>query len=363
MAKDVLSIAWRSMCCRHFSQAIDYLNGKAELYENDFEYYIMLATAYLYVGDVGSASTYFQRARRIKLTDTRLLLGQAIVFLKRGDTNRALQYYLEIEDVDPGNKIAPMAVEFIKVSGDYDTICRSFDTGEIEKFYPPLGKNPYRVLYTVLPIAAFVLGCVLTLMYIPKTQFKGQRADLSTLLLTQSEKENAQEKDLSAQAFNYILTSRQISRCYNDAVNYFQSHRDNYSQIEINRLLNSNASVSIKQKAQVLMSYLEEPGFDTLTDNLNYRQVEQEPLLYLDCWVVWSGRITNAVVNADGSYSCQLLVGYENMKDVDGIVTVTFPKEPSMQQDQAVKILGKISERDGKLLILGKSIYQSVKKS
>ena len=73
------------------------------------------------------------------------------------------------------------------------------------------------------------------------------------------------------------------------------------------------------------MSYLEIPTFDTLKDNFSYSEVSKEPMLYLDCWVSWDGRISNSNVNADGSYTCQLLVGYETMKNVDGIVTSLIP--------------------------------------
>ena len=95
MAKDVISRAWNCMCCRNFSEAVTILEAKSEIYENDFEFYILLAIAFLYIGDFGSASSNLQKARRIKMTDTRLLLGQAIIFLRRGDTKRALQYYLD----------------------------------------------------------------------------------------------------------------------------------------------------------------------------------------------------------------------------------------------------------------------------
>lgn len=363
MSKDVLSIAWNRMCCRKFSEAVSLLEGKADIYEGDFEYYIMLATGFLYIGDIGSASTYFQKARRIKINDSRLLLGQAIIFLRRGDTGRALQYYLEVKDIDPSNQIAQNAMDFLRKNGDYDTICRCFDTGEIQKFFPPLGKNPYKPFYIFLPVVACVLGVLLTIILMPKINFNGSRMDLSTLELTAEEKQNIIEKDLSSQSFKYILTSKEISKAYSDAINYFQGHHDNLSQVEINRILNSNASIAVKKRALVLMGYLEDQTFDSIKDKIPYKQVENEPILYLDCWVVWSGRISNSVVNADDSLTCQLLVGYETMKNVDGIVNVYFDKQPSFQTDQSVSILGKVEIQDGAIVLKGKAIYQSVNKS
>lgn len=362
MAQDALTIAWRFMRRRKFATAIKLLEARQDVYEDNFEYYVILGVACLYVGDIGSSSSYFQLARKIKLTDTRLLLGQAAIFLRRGDTDRALQYYMEVKENEPANKIALNAIEFIRTRGDYDTICRWVDTGRIEQFYPPLGINPEKVAAITAPCICFILGIALVLAFFPrKNYYRGERLDLTELSLTADEKSNAQEKDLSGQTYGYILSDKQISKAYLDAMDYFQSHRDNAAQVEINRLLNSNASLSIKKKAQVLMNYLEEPTFDTLTDNPSYKAVEAEPALYLDAWVSWGGKITNAVVYEDCSYSCQLLVGYESGEVVEGIVTVRFASEPNITPDQPVKILGKISTQDSKIYLQGRAIYQSIK--
>jgi len=362
MAQDVLTIAWRFMRRRRFATAIKLLEAREETYEENFEYYVILGIACLYVGDIGSALMYFQQARRIKLTDSRLLLGQAAIYLRKGDTEKALHYYIEVKENDPKNKTASDAIEFIRVHGDYDTICRWVDTGRIEQFYPPLGVNPDKVAAIVIPSVFFVLGIILALFLFPrKNYYKGGRLDLTELTLSAEEKNNAQEKDLSGQTYGFILNDKQISRAYLDAIDYFQAHRDNAAQVEINRLLNSNASLSIKKKAAMLMDYLEEPTFDTLTDNPDYKAVEAEPSLYLDTWVSWGGKITNANINADGSYSCQLLVGYESGEVVEGIVTVKFASAPNLMPDQPIKILGKICSQDNKIYLEGRAIYQSIK--
>ena len=363
MVQDVLTIAWKFMRRRKFATAIKLLEAREETYEGNFEYYLLLGISCLYVGDIGASSSYFQRARQIKISDSRLLLGQAAIFLRRGDTDRALQYYMEIKDIDPGNKTAANAIEFIRTRGDYDTICRWVDTGRIEQFYPPLGINPEKVAAVVIPAVCFVAGVMLVLALFPprKNYYKGERRDLSELTLSADEKNNAQEKDLSGQAYGFILNDKQISKAYYSAIDYFQSRRDNAAQVEINKILNSNASVSIKQKARVLMSYLEEPTFDTLTDNPSYAAVEAEPLLYLDAWVSWGGKVTNAVLNENGTYSCQLLVGYESGEVVEGIVNVRFATAPNIMPDQPVKILGKICSEDKKIYLEGKAIYQSIK--
>ena len=361
MAKDALSLAWLDMRRRHFATAIKRLEAKKDIYDENFEYFLTLGIACLYVGDIGTASTYFQYARRIKLTDTRLLLGQAAIFLRRGDTARAIQYYLEIKENDPQNKTAEAAMEFIRVHGNYDTICRWVDTGRIEQFYPPLGSNPDRVAAFGIVGAAFLLGVLFTFIFFPRgKQFTGPRADLTKLELSSDEKTDAKEKNLSTQSYAFVLSNKEINKRYNNALQYFQSHRDNAAQIEVNMILNSDASVAIKKKARLLMGYFEIPDFDTIADVPSFSDVAANPAVYLDCWVNWGGKISNAVTYEDGSYTCDLLVGDENLSKYEGTVRVRFSADPGVDAGKPVRILGKIVLEDGAVSLAGRAVYKSV---
>lgn len=363
MAKDALTLAWDDMRKRHFASAIKRLESKSDIYEENFEYYLAIGVACLYVGDIGAATSYFQMARRLRLTDTRLLLGQAAIFLRHGDTARALQYYLQIKESDPSNKTASAAMEFIRLHGDYDTICRWVDTGRIEQFYPPLGVNYQKVFSIAIPLLACVLGVVVALSLFPKKdKTSGPRRDLSDLVLTESDKNSLHETDLSTQSYNFNFSDKEISKRYSAALNYFQAGRDNAAQIEVNTLLNSNASVSVKQKARILCEYFDVPDFNTVKDVPDLTEVKENPFLYYDCWVDWGGKVSNVKTFADSSFSCSLLVGDENLEKYDGTVTVKFDSAPNINTSQSVKILGQLTLEDGELCVKGRAVYQSVKK-
>ena len=361
MAKDVLSLAWHDMRCRHFATAIKRLESRADVYEENFEYYLALGVACLYVGDIGASSSYFQMARKIKLTDTRLLLGQAAIFLRRGDTARALQYYLEILENDPQNKVAASAMEFIRVHGDYDTICRWADTGRIEQFYPPLGINPEKIRFVCIITAACIAGCVFAFSLLnSQKKYTQIRQDLTVLELSDDEKSEATEKDLSTQSFKFVFSTKEITKRYQNALNFFQNHKDNAAQIEVNYILNSNASLSIKKKAAILMTYFEIPDFDSISDVPSFSDVQKKDFLYLDCWVDWGGKISNVVRYESGGFSCDLLVGDESLSRYEGTVTVYFESEPQIDVNRYVRIIAKISMQDGKIILKGRSVYQSV---
>lgn len=361
MAKDILNQAWKEMRRRHFKDAINILGSGAELYEENVDYFIMLGTAYLYSGDVGTAYAYYQKARKIKYTNTNLLLGQAAIFLRRGDTEKALNFYIEVLENEPGNQTAKDAMEFIRLHGDYTTICRWADMGKLEQFYPRLGVNPDKVLYISVLFIFILAGSIFTFNFMKSKQtvVDGPRKDLSSIVLSTDEKVSAQSTDLSGQNCRYILSNKEITASYEKALKYFQDNDDNRAQVEINRILNSNASISIKQKANVLMTYLAIPGFDNLVYNPDYKQVEKDPDLYMDCYVIWSGRVSD-VQEGENSYEARFLIGYENMKSIDGIVNVKFNTKILIENDKPVKILGKIIKEDGNLILSGRAVYQSV---
>ena len=332
--------------CRDFAGAIQILNEKREVYQESFDYHYALGLAFLYAGDTGSAAQAFEAARKIKLNDANLLLAQAAIHLRRGNTDRAVQYYLDILDLDPQNKKAKQCLELVRSSGDYEEICRWVDDGRIELYYPPLGFNPKKIRALAASLLCGAMVGALAVHFWPRNFSKSERADLSSLVLSVDDSANA----------------RGVKKAYNQALELFEQRRDNAAQREINRVLNSAASAGLKQKARGLANYFEAPGFDSLKDNFSYEEVAAQTALYVDCWVDWSGRATN-VVEGENSLSFDLLVGYQDLKELKGTVRVDFDFLPSggLDVQKPVRVLGKVGAAGNKIHLKGRSIYQSVK--
>lgn len=369
MSRTDLEKAHSLLLRRKFSKAVALLESgnNPKIYNESFSYYMTAGLACLYLGDTGGADRYFQRARHIRTTDPALLNAQAVLFLRRGDSERAIQYYLDVLEYDPGNKTATEALEFVKTHGSYEEICKIIDNGEIEKFYPPIGLNPdivKRILLSVLAgiALAFIIFNAGKFNFVSKKiHFSKNTAGMEELYLTVDEQKNPQSKD--GNSYRYVLDDGQILKSYEKAVNYYGDHRENASQVEINRILNSNASAAIKQNAKIVESYFQEPTFDSLVDNYDYATVATDPVLYIGCWVSWGGRISNSVTEGK-SFRCDLLVGYETMERIDGFVPLYFEKapDPPLDGERSVKVLGKIVTKDGKLALEGRAVYQPLKK-
>lgn len=349
--RDTLKIASDFLRCRQFDKAARLLQSREDVYEGNFDFYLMLGTSFLYLDDLGSASLYYKKARTIKIVNTDLQLGQAAIFLIRGDTDKAITYYLEILDNEPENKIAKNAMEFIRTSGDFSTICKWRDTGKIKQFFPPLGINPHQIMKIVFPIVACVLGCLCVLFVYSRINKALQvRPDLRQFMLTVDDKK--------------IITESKIDKSYSDALVFISNNQDNLAQIEVNKILLSDADVKIKQKARRLMDFIwtVPPTFDNLKNAVDYETFAKEPQLYLDCYTVWGGRIANFLPE-ENAYYFDLLQGYETKIKFNAIVRVKLTDNlvPLIENDKAIKILGKISTENGNLCLEAVSIFQSVK--
>ncbi len=367
MRRTVLEQARNLMKRRRFGMAARLLESYAANYRGSFEYYLALGTSFLYLDDEGNAARYYQAARDIHVNSSELLLGQAALFLRHGNNAKAIHYYLDVLEMDPNNRVAKDAMEFIRTKGkDYMVVQRLKSNGKIRKFYPQVGTNPDFIRNCVLGGIVFVLAVVFTIVVWPKETVKwnGKRMDLSSIALTESDKRHSTSDSVSQKAVHYLLDKDTVVKCYENAVMYFQDERDNPARVEINRILNSNASSEVKTKASLLLENLKEITFDKLPDgdNYPYAKIEEDHILYNGCYVAWKGTIANAKENDNGDWQCQLLVGYEDGKHVDGNVDVVFHAENRVpiNPERPIMILGVVTERAGKLLLDGRAVHQPV---
>lgn len=344
---------------RKFTQVVSLLEPLVIDFRDSYRFFYILGVACLYLGDVGGAESYFKRARSIKLNDVDLLLAQSVLFLRRASTDRALEYCLDALQIEPNSKKIKAYLSNLKKVMDPELINQMVYDGRIKKFYPELGINPNIIKTISFVSVILVIGVISFFVLKPDNPIKGNRADLSDFVLTIDEKSSMLEQNMGASVYKYILSKEQVQKAYSEAQSKFQSYNDNEAQKQINLILNSNASSSIKQKARMLMSYIDDPTFDTIKEQFSYTDVKNDPYLYLDCWVTWQGRISN-IEESEEISKCDLLVGYEDFSKVEGIVPLEYKTGLVIDPEKPIKILGQVSIQNSKLLLKVKSVYQPI---
>ncbi|MDR3167832.1 MAG: tetratricopeptide repeat protein [Treponema sp.] len=340
----ILTKATRLARRGNYNGAIKTLEPEVNRYYGSFRYYYLLGTSCLYTGDFGGALTYFKLARDIKMRDPSVLLGLAALYLRRGETGRAVDFYLEVQELDEHNRIAKKALRIIRKHARLENLSLWLESGGLSRLYPPLPALPLTWRRIGIPLAAILVsllisgGILFKLRILPLPFRDTEREGLATSALAQEER-NAPVQ--IGGSYQYILTRDEVLRIYGEARTFFTQRRDEAAKVALNRILESNASEPVKNKARLLISYMDPPGFDTLQDRFTYGQVIKEPALYRDCYVIWRGMATNLDTQQNKT-TLDFLVGYDTRSTLEGIVPVVFDFSVPVNPERPLEILGRV---------------------
>jgi len=351
---------------RHkYEEALKILKNEEDRYNGSFKYYYLFAVICLHSGSFVDAHEYFHLARQIKMKDPSTLLGLALCCLREMKTARALDYYLDVQEADPKNRIAKKALAAIRNNSDPEALSEWMTPQRLEKLYPPVPGpliSPKTAITAVLIVAAaivIVFGILVIVKTLPNP-FK-TRGERSTSEFVLSMQERGEPVEVGG-SYSYILTRDQATGLYDRALSLFTDYRDEEAKVSLNRILESNASEGLKNKSLLLMSYMEVPGFDTFKRNFNpsFSDVKNEPVIYRDVHVIWRGMATNVEVTEEHT-RFDFLVGYDTRRVLEGIVQVTFDSPVSINSERPLEVLGriKLASSYSDIVLEGVAVYQS----
>ena len=362
----VLGKATRLARSGKYETAIRTLEPEVNRYHGSFRYYYLLGSSCLQTGDFGGALTYFRLAHEAKRLDPLAILGLAVLYLRRAETDRAVDYYLDVLEIDPKNRVAKKAMKIIRRQAGTDSFSAWLETGKLSSLYPPIPFPGFSARQILAMLAALLVICAITFGIL--VQFKiianpfyprGSRQRMPEFSLTSDERK---EPVQTGGSYRYILTRDQALDTYERALSLFTNYRDEAARININRILESNASDGLKNRARLIISFLETPGFDSFrrSDNINYTDVFKDPMLYRDVHVIWRGMATNIETSTDGT-TFDFLVGYDTRQTLEGIVPVIFRAAVAINPERPLEVLGRIVPigNEGLINLEGIAIHQS----
>ena len=370
MKDPVLVKATRLLRRGRYNRAIKLLEPEVIRYRENFTYYYILALAYLHTGIFNYAFDYFKRAREVKGHDRDLtvLLGLAVLYLRRGETKPAVSLYLKVQELDERNRIVRKALKVIRKYSGTESLRLWADDRRLKTLFPPPPPEPITTSTFIVPLVCLFVAGALTYAtliwrgFLPmpiKLDFSAKREGFSVVALELEERMKPVEVGGS---YRYILTVRQVLDTYEEARDLFNKRHYELAKRNLNRILESNAAESIKTKALVLISYMDTPGFDTLKDRFAYTDVKKETAIYRDCYVIWRGMATNFTIE-ETSTSFDFLVGYDTRSVLQGIVLLRFNFAVAVNPEQQLEILGRvvpISTDNGQDIMLeGVAIHQT----
>jgi tetratricopeptide (TPR) repeat protein len=331
---------------RNYEGALTALKNEEERYYGSFKYYYLYGLFSLYSGNYAEAHENFNFARKIKINDPGLMLCFAVLYLKRMDTIQAVHYYLEVQELDPKNRIAKKALAVIRKYSAGETLS-DWMTENLSKLFPPI-PVPYVTAKTIFNIALIftaavilVLAILINIKILPAPfRARNQRPTADYVLSSQERRQSVQVEGY----YRYVLTANRAIALYDRALSLFTSYRDEEAKKSLNHILESNASDGLKTRARLLLDNMEVPGFDNFKrgDNPSFSEVIREPAIYRNVHVIWRGMATNVEITDEGT-SFDFLVGYDTRKTLEGIVPVIFYTPVAINTERPLEVLGRIT--------------------
>ena len=360
MALSIISQGRRLLAYKKYNEVIRLLEPHVLEYKDSFSFHFYIGLAFLNLGEMANAKDYFSVARKLKPNDVDLMAATAAMYLRRSDTRKAVEYYLRILSIRPSYTLAKKGLDCIKKYDSAEAMGDFIRTEKIKSLYPmPRIIEFYKkyIKIGVVLIVSLILGIAISLFV--SSLFKpAEREDITALNLDSAE--NKKSIDMEG-VYKEVLTHAEVLSAYSKAQNHFQTFHDNLAQVEINRVLNSNATFSIKQKATGLESLLKEPRVDTIRDIFSLKEVEVKPYLYDKCYVLWKGMPTN-VQKTENNLKFKLLVGYDTKQTLEGTINVLCDFVNDVDVDKVISVLGQLQvTEDNEMYLKGITIYQTGK--
>jgi len=353
MKRKGLGEARRLFRARRFPDVIRLLEPEVFRYRESFDYFQMLGFSCLHAGDFGGAFSYISRAHQLKDDETSIILGLAAVHFRRAENESALKRWLEVVEDEPSNPVARRGLDLLRKGMTPDALQEFIDSGKLKTLFPPL---PRRVALGPILITALSILVLagLALLTVRLSGPRGpQRPGVSVIEIP---------SDLSSfidigTDFTFVLTENEVRQTFQKAKNELLIYKDNLAVVDINRILLSNAAPAVKERARMLKGFVTQATFDTVKDPYSYAAVTKLPALYDGASVVWKGKIANLKVAKD-SIAFDLLVGYDQEKQLEGIVPVTVPFAADLANGNAVEVLGQVVMNGAAPTLLGISLHR-----
>jgi hypothetical protein len=285
------------------------------------------------------------------------ILGLAVIQFKRSQTEDALKLWLQVIEKNPGNRVAKRGLSLLRKGFEAAELQEFIESGKMKGLFPPL---PSRLRISVVLIGVLtllILGCLAYLGTRVIGPFGAPRPGVGDIEIPG---ELAVVVGSNVYDPSYVLTERQVRQMFELAKRDLLLFRDNIAVVEINRILLSNATLQVKERARILKEFVATPTFTTFRDGFSYAEVEKAPALYEGGFVSWKGEIANLAADNQAA-SFDFLVGYDQRRELLGVVKVTVPFAVQLENGIPLEVLARVAVENGKPVLGAVSLHRLVR--
>ena len=169
----------------------------------------------------------------------------AAIHFRRSENESAIKRWLEVLELQPSNAVARRGLDLLRRGLQQDKLQEFIESGRMRTLYPPLPRRTS---------VATVLIIVLGVMVVAGLGVLGYRITRSTPVERPGVAGIEIPTDLPSlvdpgATFPFMLSEKEVRQTFQKARALLLGYRDNLATVEINRLLLSNATLAIKERA------------------------------------------------------------------------------------------------------------------
>ncbi len=339
---------------KQYVQAVSHLEKALTEYKNDPEIYLFLGYASIFTDDFEGARRYFRAGLLVREDHIELLKGLAYIYVKDERIEDAVSLWGEVLEKNPRERSVKSAIAKLRMAEDTTSFIQSFDLKTYRSAMLPffIKLKPYLL---GLSITAGII-IILTIFYATPlydralARFYPEIVALREVTLP----EDTPVTDTKEKAL-YSFTDKEIEDSFVRIKKYIYRGKTNTAIVALNRIMLSNASPPVKEKFDILYTFINPPDPLSIDFSPRFFEIMKEPAAYRGVYVVWTGKIANLEKKKD-IFEFDLLVRYEDEDTIEGIAHVTLTGTYYLENRRDVEVFGTCAGVDGtsgKVLIKG----------
>ncbi len=331
-----------------FLDAIDVFEEYLIHDKNNYIVYYYLSLAYIFRENYDEAYNYIRRAYDLNNEDTDVLNTIAFLQLKFSNVNEAINYWLDILDIEPSNFLVKRNLDKVRKSANVEKLSEKANP---EGFINLKLVRKKKFDINIKKTAVFILGAVVILLIFLTVQkfFLVKNKDirvsqLNNVSLDKIKDDYLVNKETKKSLFTF--NTKIIRNIFLQTKEKIKKKKYNEAIILINKILHSNADMVVKEKFKILSKFIP-VNREKIEKNIKFSDLMNFPTLYQGVVVSWIGKIEDLNIGKE-STKFNFIVKENNISI--GVARIIFNKRlVNLHNEIIAKIIGKFVKIDNSL--------------
>ncbi len=351
-----------------FLEAIDSFQEALIYDKNNYLIYYYLSLAYIFREDYDTAYNYIRKAYDLNSEEPDILNTIAFLQLKFNNINEAINYWLDILDIEPSYIFAKRNLEKVRKSSNVEKLSKKATPEDFinlkiikkNKFLSRLKINinldkriTISLVILLIPILLFF---ILRIIKIP--MYDSHFSSIKNIKINDLKDDYLIDKNIKKSLFRF--NKIEIKKLFKECKKYIKDRRFNKAIIIINKILHSNANINVKEKFKILKTFIPEKVYNRISDKISYSTIMNFPTMYRGVFIDWYGKIEDLELKKS-EINFNMIIKEDNISI--GVAKVFFKKRiENLHNEEEVEIKGKFLKLDDTMRMPVIEAFKIIKK-